>query len=491
MVGALAPMLLRKGHAGLPRAPTLRFPVICRHREAAPDGFPKGASPIRHLMKSVEHTRRGSMSTSHPSVLRVVGAVAVVQLTVACGLVLADSMYPRWRLGLMLLFGVLSVCLAFGEVVVPFHPALRSGGWLNPIVVVLLSCGAIAMVEGPGSPLTPLLLHAVIGPASRHGPGRATRLALSLGLVGLVGLALLPDAWFGPEIAAPYRAYLWAVMGAGVMVSLFAAVASNRAAHLATASQLGGMREAILKDHEAHARRLETIGAKVAHELKNPLTSVKALLQLMNEDVSDADRKRFDVLQCEVERMQSILQDYLSFSRPLDALRTRSLDLVDLAQHVMAVLEARAAAADVRVRVTGDPSSITGDEERLRGALLNFVGNALEATPAGGEVLLDVRPTDGGARVSVRDSGRGMDEQSLGKLGKPFFSTKRQGTGLGVVIAMATVQQHGGTVTFESAVGKGTTVTLMLPSVPLDNDDPSRSYEKMSQLDVASLKPPA
>ncbi|MEM9694166.1 MAG: HAMP domain-containing sensor histidine kinase [Myxococcota bacterium] len=180
--------------------------------------------------------------------------------------------------------------------------------------------------------------------------------------------------------------------------------------------------------------------------------------------------------------MQEILSEYLSFTRPLDDLRTSPVDLRSLSRQVKAVLEARSSDAGVDVRVTGDPATITGDAQRLRGMLLNLLGNALEATPSEGTVEIDVRETAEGARLSVRDTGTGMDAETLDKLGQPFFSTKAEGTGLGVVIASTTVRQHGGAIRYESRPGAGTTVTVDLPRDVSPSKGLAPSYAELSDV---------
>lgn len=440
-------------------------------------------------MDEVETIRSRELARAEPRVFQTIAVVAAAQMIVAA--VLLDAVdFPRWRLAAAALLGIGTVLLARLEMKGP-RPRSR---WLQgaiPVSSVVLFGGMLAAVEGPSSPLSPLLFHVVVGQAGRNGFTRTSWLCLATSLVVLALMLVLPDPWFGPDLPETHRDGLWAVMLGGVLITQFVESSAARRAYDAAAAQLDGMREAILRDHAARARGLETIGAKVAHELKNPLTSIKALLQMMGDDAEgDDDRQRFEVLDGEVARMQTILQDYLSFSRPLDELRTTDVDLAALARHVAAVMEARAADAGVELIVSGPSLTIVGDEERLRGMLLNLVGNALEATPEGGTVGIAIQSDGEGARITVRDTGRGMSPRQLEKLGTPFVSTKKKGTGLGVVIASATARQHGGTIRFDSTEGKGTTVIVDLPAAADPGGDPSASYDKLSHLDVAKLVPP-
>ena len=435
-------------------------------------------------MHTPEKIRTEAMATAQGPVFRWIAAGAAVQMILAGALILADGAYPRWRLGVVLALSVLTVAFAGAELVVERASYDGPRRIVYAVGSVVCFAAIVGVSEGLGSPLTPLMLHPLIGQSSRHGRSSSAPSALVAVLVCVVILAVVPGAWTGPRIAEPYRTWVWAVMLSGVVITMFVSLSKTRAAYARASGELGEMREAILRDHAARARGLETIGAKVAHELKNPLTSVKALLELMGEDAPDTERERFDVLGREVRRMQTILADYLSFSRPLEVLRTAAIDLAALATQTARVIEARADDARVRLRVTGESAEVVADAERLRAVLLNLIGNAIEASSAGDTVTVHTEPTDGGARITVADTGRGMNARELASIGKPFFSTKPEGTGLGVVIAIGTVRQHGGDLTFDSTPGQGTTATVTLPATATSPPtDPSKSYDKISHLD--------
>ncbi|ABS27175.1 HAMP domain-containing sensor histidine kinase [Anaeromyxobacter sp. Fw109-5] len=212
------------------------------------------------------------------------------------------------------------------------------------------------------------------------------------------------------------------------------------------------------------ARDLEQLGAKVAHELKNPLTAVKALLQLgLRNPAEAASHERLALVEREVARMLEILQRYLACYRPLEELEPTPVALGPLAADTLLALSARAADAGVRLSTRGDATA-EADPRRLREALQNLVSNGIEATPRGGEVVVEVLARADGAEIVVRDTGRGMAPDTLRRLGTPFFSTREDGTGLGVVLARAAIARHGGTLRYESAPGKGTTARATLPT---------------------------
>lgn len=215
---------------------------------------------------------------------------------------------------------------------------------------------------------------------------------------------------------------------------------------------------------DVEPRVLEPAGLDVVHELKNPLAAVKALVQLgLRNPAERASHERLAVLEKEVARMQHIVQSYLSSGRPLQEMVPAPVHLRALVAEALLALSARAAAARVRLSSSGD-ACVDGDPRRLQEALVNLVANAIEATPPGGEVVVEVRPGTDHVDVRVRDTGRGISPEALRRLGTPFFTTREEGTGLGVALASSVLALHGGTLRYESEAGRGTTATATLPS---------------------------
>ena len=211
-------------------------------------------------------------------------------------------------------------------------------------------------------------------------------------------------------------------------------------------------------------RDLEQVGLKVAHELKNPLSALKALVQLgLRNPAEGPSHERLALLEREVMRMQEILQAHLSSGRPLEEMAPVRVHLGRLVSDTLLVLSARAEAARVRLSSRGD-AFVDGDPRRLGEALLNLVANGIEATPPGGEVVVEVRSGIDRIEILVRDTGRGIPPETLSRLGTPFFTTREEGTGLGVALASSVMALHGGSLRYESELGKGTSVTAALPS---------------------------
>ena len=276
-------------------------------------------------------------------------------------------------------------------------------------------------------------------------------------------MIVLPARWFGPDVPQPaYWILLLGVLGtAGAWHTRYALLLTRTIGD--SACQLGRAREEVVYRVVARAREMEQIGLKLSHELKNPLAAIKGLVQLSARAACDPDSaEQLRVVAAEVDRMENILKEYLTFSRPLEALQPRRMALGALTDEVLSLMDARAASAGVTLRRRGD-AIIEADERRLKDALFNLVGNAVEATPQGGKVEVEIDEVERAARIAVRDSGRGMSPEVLVRIGTPFFTTRDEGTGLGVVVARATFTQHGGSLVYSSEPGRGTTAVGTLP----------------------------
>ncbi len=386
--------------------------------------------------------------------------------------VLAVFAYPAWRIGLVALAGGASqVASAVRRRRVEARTCLNSdperAAWrvvMNQSHQFLSSGLAVAVTGGAGSPLLVTLVVPWVTATAVVGDRVQTR-ALLGGTAALVGLlALLPPMIVGPPLPGGVHALLTAVSVAGtgaLLVPVHALLWRRQA-------DLRRFHSEVASDALTRAESLEQIGSRLAHELKNPLTGVKALVQLgLGNAAEGSSHERLELVHREVLRMQEILQNYLSFARPLQGLTPRHVRLGPLVSDTLLVLAARADDARVRLYAQGD-ASIEVDPGRLKEALLNLVANAIEATPPGGEVVVEVEPRGDEVEIAVRDTGRGMTAETLSRIGTPFFTTREGGTGLGVVLARSVIEQHGGSMCYESEPGKGTRVQVSLPRLSLE-----------------------
>jgi signal transduction histidine kinase len=215
---------------------------------------------------------------------------------------------------------------------------------------------------------------------------------------------------------------------------------------------------------------IETLAAGVAHEVRNPLNSVQINLSILEQELSEivADRQAhvFAVLAkiaAEIKRLDDFVSEFLRFTRPpklnIERLPARLL-LADLAAFITPECSKKGVALSLEL---GGPETARVDGFLLKQAVLNLVLNALQATAAGGRVVLRTAGDQRRLEVSVSDDGEGMSAETREKAFTPFFTTREGGTGLGLPLVHRIVEQHGGSVSISSTAGEGTTVRLVFP----------------------------
>jgi two-component system, NtrC family, sensor histidine kinase HydH len=210
-------------------------------------------------------------------------------------------------------------------------------------------------------------------------------------------------------------------------------------------------------------RRLAVLGemsSVIAHELRNPLASLKGHAQLLAEKLPEGSRERTkaDRIVLEAERLEALSGDLLDFSRggPIDR---REVD-------PGAVLRAAAESVDpTRIRFSPDPAPRRSrlDPDRMRQALTNLLLNAIQASPAGAPVETAVTRDEGALVFTVRDHGAGIRPEDRERLFEPFYTTRANGTGLGLAVAQRIAQMHGGVITAANEPGGGAVFRIALP----------------------------
>ncbi|WP_235969499.1 two-component system sensor histidine kinase NtrB [Anaeromyxobacter diazotrophicus] len=331
--------------------------------------------------------------------------------------------------------------------------------------------GAIAVLGGLRSPLLVAILTALPSRIASGGWARGTRGYVAAIWVAVFMMGCVPAAWFGPTLPpATFAAIAALTLITSATMTAHYIVFLSRTVEESIWDALRA-REQVAEQALARTRELEHLGARLSHELKNPLAAIKALVQLSSRSTADPEaRENLQTVEAEAERMRDVLDEYLSFSRPLDKIRAEPLSLGSLTDEALAVMSGRAEEAGLALRRTGD-ADLVADPRRLKEALLNLVANAIEATPSGGSVDVALSRDRDAVVIAVRDTGKGMPGDVLERVGTPFFTTREEGTGLGVLLARAIFTQHGGGLRYESAPGKGTTAIATLRAAPSTRSD--------------------
>jgi signal transduction histidine kinase len=217
------------------------------------------------------------------------------------------------------------------------------------------------------------------------------------------------------------------------------------------------------------AERLSAVGqlsAGLAHEIRNPLASLAGAAGLIRRGTTSEQRRAecVEIIQKECDRLNRLLTEFLDFARPRNPhhqtidLRSVLAPLVDLAAHA-----APGKGVNIRLEFARDVPAVECDPEQIKQAVLNLLLNAVQASPDPGEVVVAVRPQNGRIIMQVSDEGLGVDEAHMDKIFDPFFTTREHGTGLGLSVVHQIVEQHGGLISAERRLPRGTTFTITLP----------------------------
>ncbi|NMC19293.1 MAG: sensor histidine kinase [Thermogutta sp.] len=228
-------------------------------------------------------------------------------------------------------------------------------------------------------------------------------------------------------------------------------------------------RELLDRYHE-----IARLAGALAHEIKNPLSTIRLNMELLAEDFAEPQTpkerrtlNKVKMVQQECDRLQMILDDFLRFTRA-DRLSLRPAGLNEEVRRVLQFLAPRAKEAGVEMieYLTGDIPSVLLDPDAFQSALLNLLINALQAMPNGGQLVVRTFPSPDGVTVDLIDSGCGMSEETIERAFEAFFTTKQGGTGLGLPTARKIIEAHGGSLRIQSEPGKGTQVSITLPTPP-------------------------
>lgn len=213
--------------------------------------------------------------------------------------------------------------------------------------------------------------------------------------------------------------------------------------------------------HLSHLASVGQIAAGIAHEVKNPLTAVKGFLQLLKER---NDREYIEIAESELENAIDILQNLLQVSKPdLENEPYVSIDLIVELESLTQLFQDQFYRVSIHKNLQDPGSYILGKKNQLKKVFFNLLKNAFEAIPDKGSIHIEHRSTEDDVIVIIQDDGVGIPQEKLGMLGTPFFTTKANGTGMGLTLVFSVIYQHNGSIEVQSEENVGTKITITFP----------------------------
>jgi two-component system sensor histidine kinase HydH len=372
------------------------------------------------------------------------------------------------------------------------------------VVALLVAIGAVQVLEpkipalpSPKSRIFWIVLKLVLGYLLiGYSEGLLSRywLVLLLPVVSAAtSLGVLATLMFSMVAGVAYLSFLlfidwnrftvdWPEISELALRTIFLAMVGNLANTLAeelrlrseqyrrTAEQLEQADVQIREAEEAVRRsdRLAALGqlsAGLAHELRNPLGTIKASAEMLSQNLekeNEVAREVSGFIATEVDRANSLITRFLQFARPLQ-LRVDSADLTQTIDHAVSMVLREVPGIAIYMNYAPEIPPFPFDAELMERVFYNLILNAAQASPAGGAITVKTRASSGKAEISVIDRGVGIEPKNLDSIFNPFFTTKPEGVGLGLAIVSKIVDEHGGKIAVESEPGKGSVFHVLLP----------------------------
>ena len=225
------------------------------------------------------------------------------------------------------------------------------------------------------------------------------------------------------------------------------------------------IREKLQKDEKLNI--ISQLAASVAHEVRNPLTSVRGFLQLISDDenLKNSNKNYIKIAMSELDHAQSIINDYLALAKP----NTEELSSINISDEIKKTIALMTSYSNIQnitiITNIQDSLYIKGNKNEIKQVLVNIIKNGIEAMDKGGCLTVNVFEKNDIISIVIMDSGKGMTKSQLNKLGTPFYTTKEKGTGVGLTISFQLIQGMKGKIKVESELGKGTTFIIDFPSI--------------------------
>ncbi len=234
------------------------------------------------------------------------------------------------------------------------------------------------------------------------------------------------------------------------------------------AVSINNMAESLKRNIEESQRNeaLRTLGmftAGVVHEVRNPLTSIKGFAQILQKKLEGKPEEKYvEPILHETERLSRIVKDLLNYGKPTP-LRKTEIHIPSFFERIIALGKQFSDNGDIKFEADCEDVTINADEKKCEELFLNLIINSVQSMEGKGKITIVCRKEDEFVKISVSDTGSGMDKDQLEHIFVPFYTTKAEGTGLGLAIVYRVVKEHGGRIEVESKKGKGTTFHVYLP----------------------------
>ncbi|MGO4889892.1 MASE3 domain-containing protein [Anaerobacillus sp. MEB173] len=216
------------------------------------------------------------------------------------------------------------------------------------------------------------------------------------------------------------------------------------------------------------SEKLSVVGqlsAGFAHEIRNPLTTIKGFIQLIERNSNDEHNQYFSLIKSELNRIEFITNEFMSVAKP-QALQYKKENISNLIFEVTRFMDPQALMYNVQIFTSVEEGlpPITCEANQLKQVLINLLKNAIESMPKGGNVFIKLsRIDEQSVSISITDQGCGIPAELLPRLGEPFYTLKEKGTGLGLMVTYKIIEEHNGTIEVDTELNKGTTFTVTLP----------------------------
>lgn len=350
---------------------------------------------------------------------------------------------------------------------IPQTMAILYGGYGAGAIAMILSLAYRAYIGGDVALLAFVgnLLFVIVPFFSAKGfldKPRSKRYFIGLGvsLASFVFVAIMFVFWSQISKLNELSAYYRFIALAGIIQLLLTALCLFI---IEKAMELSRIREHMYRSEQMSV--VSQLAASVAHEVRNPLTTIRGFLQLTQATADPKLKSYMTVSLEELDRAEAIISDYLNFAKPLVE-KTSIVNATELLNNAVILMNSYAVMN--KVSLSSDLAKglhISADRAKLNQVIMNILKNAIEATPPGGSVEVSAFFHANDVFIRVKDTGVGMSTDELKRLGIPFFTTKSNGTGLGLSVSFRLVEGMQGKLEYESAKGAGTTAVLRFPAI--------------------------